>query len=159
MLEILRFTTGQQDEDDGAEPALANGAPSSFAQVQVACRMHPNPGLAPQTRSLIRIWLASIGLSFVAVTNKQFAQNNISSAKKRKGQRFPHKLFEMLEGAEESSYSSIVSWNTDGRSFTIHDSEALMQQVVPLYFQQTHFRSFVSKNYCLLSLYCCFHCS
>ena len=52
----------------------------------------------------------------------------------------------MLEGAEESSYSSIVSWNADGRSFTIHDSEALMQQVVPLYFQQTQFRSFVSKN-------------
>ena len=68
------------------------------------------------------------------------------STKKRKEQRFPHKLFEMLEGAEESSYSSIVSWNADGRSFTIHDSEALMQQVVPLYFQQTHFRSFVSKN-------------
>ena len=57
----------------------------------------------------------------------------------------------MLEGAEESSYSSIVSWNTDGRSFTIHDSEALMQQVVPLYFQQTHFRSFVSKKFHLLS--------
>ena len=32
-----------------------------------------------------------------------------------------------------------------------------MQQVVPLYFQQTHFRSFVSKKYYLLSLHCCFH--
>jgi hypothetical protein len=68
-----------------------------------------------------------------------------SSTSKRRGKgRFPYKLYAMLEGADESSYSSIVSWNTDGRSFTIHDSDAFMEQVVPMYFQQTHFRSFVS---------------
>ena len=68
-----------------------------------------------------------------------------SAEKKGKG-RFPYKLHDMLDSAEELSYSSIVSWNADGRSFTIHDRDAFMRQVVPLYFQQTHFRSFVSKK-------------
>ena len=88
MLEILRFTTGQQDEDDGAEPALANGAPSSFAQVQVACLNASQSRFGPADTFFDpdMAW-ASIGLSFVAVTNKQFAQNNISSAEVRHNNR------------------------------------------------------------------------
>ena len=84
--------------------------------------------------------------------------NSSSTKRKGKGHRFPYKLHAMLDGAEESLYVPIVSWNADGRSFTIHDRDALMQQVAPLYFQQTHFRSFVSKECCILSL-CCSRCS
>ncbi|KAL7545792.1 hypothetical protein ACHAWF_010857 [Thalassiosira exigua] len=60
--------------------------------------------------------------------------------------RFPFKLYELIEAVATSTESSIVSWNPGGRSFTIHDTDQLMEQVVPRYFRQTKFRSFVSPS-------------
>ena len=59
---------------------------------------------------------------------------------------FPFKLYAMLEHAADSSYSSAVSWNADGRSFVIHDTDTFMRKVVPRNFKLLKFRSFVSSE-------------
>ncbi|KAL7524044.1 hypothetical protein ACHAXR_001641 [Thalassiosira sp. AJA248-18] len=65
-----------------------------------------------------------------------------SSSKKTS---FPFKLYAMLKHATNSSYSSVVSWKQDGRSFIIHDTDRFMRHVVPIYFKQTKFRSFTRQ--------------
>ena len=62
---------------------------------------------------------------------------------------FPYKLYDMLEYAADSKYSSAVSWSDDGTQFSIHDKDMLMKHVVPMFFKQSKFRSFVSR--------CCAH--
>ncbi|KAL7526241.1 hypothetical protein ACHAXR_001391, partial [Thalassiosira sp. AJA248-18] len=57
----------------------------------------------------------------------------------------PFKLYAMLKHAANSTYSSVVSWNQDGRSFIIHDTDLFMRHVVPVYFKQTKFRSFTRQ--------------
>ena len=58
---------------------------------------------------------------------------------------FPYKLYDMLEYAADSKYSSAVSWSEDGTQFSIHDKDMLMKHVVPMFFKQSKFRSFVSR--------------
>ena len=57
---------------------------------------------------------------------------------------FPYKLYDMLEYAADSEYSSSVSWSDDGTSFAINNKDIFMECIVPLFFKQTKFRSFVS---------------
>jgi len=62
-------------------------------------------------------------------------------------QHFPFKLYDMLEYAADSEYSSSVSWSEDGMSFAINNKDIFMECIVPLFFKQTKFRSFVSISY------------
>ena len=55
---------------------------------------------------------------------------------------FPTKLFQMLEDAEQSGHSSIVSWSADGLSFRVHDSRLFVSHVMPQYFRQSRYKSF-----------------
>ena len=59
-------------------------------------------------------------------------------------QTFPFKLYEMLEYARASGYSSSISWLADGTGFVIHDKDAMMNDITPMFFKHTKFRSFVS---------------
>ena len=59
---------------------------------------------------------------------------------------FPFKLYAMLEYAADSSYSSAVSWNADGGSFVIHNTDTFMRHLVPRYFKLAKLRSFVSGH-------------
>lgn len=59
---------------------------------------------------------------------------------------FPWKLFNMLETASELGLHHTLSWTPDGKSFAIWDREKFMSQVVPLFFKQSKFRSFVSQH-------------
>jgi hypothetical protein len=59
---------------------------------------------------------------------------------------FPFKLYDMLEYAADSEYSSAVSWVADGGAFAIHDKDTFLNHIVPLFFKQTKFRSFVSSS-------------
>ncbi|KAL7536443.1 hypothetical protein ACHAXR_007159 [Thalassiosira sp. AJA248-18] len=70
-------------------------------------------------------------------------EDPISSKKKTKLQ-FPFNLYELLKYAS-ISYSSVISWNPDGRSFVIHDPDSFMRTVAPKYFKQTRFRSFTRQ--------------
>lgn len=56
---------------------------------------------------------------------------------------FPWKLYELLENADkpESNFANVVSWDENGRSFTIYDHQAFLDTIMPLYFDQTSFES------------------
>ena len=59
-------------------------------------------------------------------------------------QTFPFKLYEMLKYARASGVSSSISWLADGTGFVIHNKDAMMNDLTPMFFNQTKFRSFVS---------------
>ena len=60
---------------------------------------------------------------------------------------FPYKLFDMLEQtATNLDYDEVVSWSEDGRSFVIGNRNIMMEDVVPKFFNQTKYRSFVSSD-------------
>ena len=59
-------------------------------------------------------------------------------------QAFPFKLYEMLEYARASGVSSSISWLADGTGFVIHNKNAMMNDLTPVFFNHTQFRSFVS---------------
>ena len=54
---------------------------------------------------------------------------------------FPLKLYQMLEDAEDQGKIHIVSWLPLGNGFVIHKPEALTDELLPLYFRQTKYRS------------------
>ena len=58
---------------------------------------------------------------------------------------FPFKLYAMLEYASNHGLASIV-WTHDGEAFEIIDADALMDDVAPLFFKQTKFRSFTRES-------------
>ncbi|KAL7555064.1 hypothetical protein ACHAWF_018725 [Thalassiosira exigua] len=58
---------------------------------------------------------------------------------------FPFKLYDMLEYAADSEHAFAVSWIDEGRAFAIHDKEAFMKRLVPMFFKQTKFRSFTRQ--------------
>lgn len=69
--------------------------------------------------------------------------------KERQRLPFPCKLFEMLEDADEKGFRHVVSWNSDGDGFMVHDTDTFMKQIIPRYFNQTKYKSFQRQ----LSLY------
>lgn len=62
---------------------------------------------------------------------------------------FPCKVYEMLEAAEQQGHEDIVSWNKGGTGFTVHNKELFTKQIIPMYFNQTKYKSFQRQ----LSLY------
>jgi len=58
---------------------------------------------------------------------------------------FPFKLYEMLEYASNHRLASIV-WTHDGEAFKIVDADAFMNDVAPLFFKQSKFRSFTRES-------------
>ena len=55
---------------------------------------------------------------------------------------FPWALHEMLNQVDQNGLSTYVSWNSDGTSFKVHDTESFVKYVAPLYFKQTRYKSF-----------------
>jgi hypothetical protein len=55
---------------------------------------------------------------------------------------FPCKLHRLLEYAEVSGYSDIISWETHGRAFKIHKRKEFLVQLMPQFFRQTKLASF-----------------
>lgn len=69
--------------------------------------------------------------------------NNSSNNSKK--QTFPRKLFALLENAETLGYSNIISWQPCGESFRVWDPERLEQEILPAYFKQSKFKSFLRQ--------------
>lgn len=55
---------------------------------------------------------------------------------------FPYKLHLMLENAERDGYNHIVSWVKGGTAFKVHDTDAFVAQVMPMFFDQSKYESF-----------------
>ena len=59
-------------------------------------------------------------------------------------QTFPFKLYEMVEYACDSEFADSLFWLPDGSAFVIQDKDVMMNELAPMFFKQTKFRSFVS---------------
>ena len=55
---------------------------------------------------------------------------------------FVWKLYEMLEGVEQSGEEHIVSWVQNGRAFRVHKLDEFVKDIVPTYFKQSKYKSF-----------------
>jgi len=73
-------------------------------------------------------------------------KTNEKKQQQQQQQTFPFKLYEMLEYARASAsgVGSSISWLADGTGFVIHNKDAMMNDLTPMFFNQTKFRSFVS---------------
>lgn len=56
---------------------------------------------------------------------------------------FPFILYDMLEQMETLECEDILSWHSDGSCFKVHQPDAFMKQISPLFFkQQSRYKSF-----------------
>jgi hypothetical protein len=55
---------------------------------------------------------------------------------------FPVRLFDMLTDVEAQGQTSIVSWLSHGRALRVHDPDAFVTKILPLYFKQSKITSF-----------------
>lgn len=77
---------------------------------------------------------------------KDHANDPIQPVGHRKGPiRFPSVLHRLLDEVEEMGLSHIVSWSSHGRSFVVYDQDAFVRYVMPQYFKQSHFSSFLRQ--------------
>jgi hypothetical protein len=63
-------------------------------------------------------------------------------SKSQLGGLFPIKLHKMLDDVAKEGKEDIVSWNEDGRSFTIKKPHTFAETIMPRYFNQTRYKSF-----------------
>ncbi|CAJ1957731.1 unnamed protein product [Cylindrotheca closterium] len=61
--------------------------------------------------------------------------------------QFPWRLHQMLETVEKEGKTSIISWlpGDPQDTFKVHDKDKFMQQVLPRFFNQTKFKSFLRQ--------------
>jgi len=62
--------------------------------------------------------------------------------RKTKKRDFPLKLHQMLQESKSQGHENIISWDSDGKSFKVHQPDEFVVEVMPKYFNQTKFRSF-----------------
>ena len=55
---------------------------------------------------------------------------------------FPLKLQRILDKLEAEGNTSILSWQSHGRAFIVHDPERFVTEIMPFYFNQTKYSSF-----------------
>jgi len=79
-----------------------------------------------------------------AVAVAPLHQNQKQKQQQQQQQTFPFKLYEMIEYAHDSEFSTSISWLPDGSAFFIHGKDVMMNDLAPMFFNQTKFRSFVS---------------
>lgn len=60
---------------------------------------------------------------------------------------FVWKLYEMLEDVETTGSQHIVSWVGNGKAFKVHDLSSFVDEIVPVYFKQSKFKSFQRQLY------------
>ena len=68
---------------------------------------------------------------------------NSPAVRRTKSAEFPIKLYALLELADSVfEFAQAVTWLPHGRAFAILDKVKFMEDVVPLFFNQTKIRSF-----------------
>mmetsp|Transcript_34511 Transcript_34511/g.81353 ORF Transcript_34511/g.81353 Transcript_34511/m.81353 type:complete len:284 (-) Transcript_34511:56-907(-) len=55
---------------------------------------------------------------------------------------FPWKLHDMLHVSMMEAKEHIVSWLPDGTAFKVHNSDAFVAEILPMFFKQTKYKSF-----------------
>jgi hypothetical protein len=60
-------------------------------------------------------------------------------------QSFPDILFQMLQDSEDEGFSGVVCWLSGGTSFKVFEPKRFVLEVMPKYFRQTKYKSFVRQ--------------
>ena len=55
---------------------------------------------------------------------------------------FPWRLHDLLEDAEKRGFDHIISWHPGGRGFKVHKPKEFVKTTLPLYFNQSRYKSF-----------------
>ena len=63
-----------------------------------------------------------------------------------KGGLFPELLHDLLEDVETSNESDIVAWAPSGRCFKVFKKETFIAHILPRYFKQSKYKSFVRQR-------------
>ena len=58
---------------------------------------------------------------------------------------FPSLLHDLLDDVESLNEADIVCWRPSGACFKVHKRDEFMTKVLPRYFRQTHYKSFVRQ--------------
>lgn len=59
--------------------------------------------------------------------------------------KFPFALHRLLDEAEKDGDLDIVSWRPSGTAFQVHKRDQFMKKILPKYFKQSKFKSFVRQ--------------
>ncbi len=59
--------------------------------------------------------------------------------------RFPWILHRVLEDAEQDHRQDVVAWTPTGNAFIVRKRDDFMKEILPRYFRQTKFKSFVRQ--------------
>jgi hypothetical protein len=60
-------------------------------------------------------------------------------------QAFPGRLHAMLDMASQKNFEDIVSWQPCGKAFKVHDTKRFAESIMPTYFNQTKYKSFLRQ--------------
>jgi hypothetical protein len=60
-------------------------------------------------------------------------------------QTFPFKLYQTIDWASESEFSSALSWSPSGHAFVVHDREKMVEHIIPKFFDHKKWRSFTRQ--------------
>lgn len=74
--------------------------------------------------------------------NHNSNNSHSSNPIRRMDEPFPLKLHRLLEAVEHQAQAEILSWDPDGRSFTIFQPKAFAESIMGQYFRQTKYKSF-----------------
>jgi hypothetical protein len=55
---------------------------------------------------------------------------------------FPFKMYNLLEEASNLGFEYIISWVGGRKSFRVHDRGQFVGHILPMYFEQTWYKSF-----------------
>jgi HSF-type DNA-binding len=72
-------------------------------------------------------------------------QNSNSKEASSKASLFPLALYGLLEDVETNGSASIVSWRPSGTAFKVEKRDEFVNDILPRYFKQTKFKSFVRQ--------------
>ena len=76
-------------------------------------------------------------------TNSKSGSKSSSTSKNEK--KFPWILHKIIDDAEREGNEDIVAWTPSGRSFIVRKRDTFTEQILPRYFRQTKYKSFVRQ--------------
>ena len=78
----------------------------------------------------------------MAYVNSIIPVTSAPTSIKKMDEPFPRKLYRMLEEAQVNGNQDVLSWSSDGKSFTIHEPKVFADTLMKAYFRQTKYKSF-----------------
>ena len=68
--------------------------------------------------------------------------NNSHNNQQQGGEPFPLKLHQLLEDTSKRGFTGIISWESNGHAFQVHNKELFSEIIMPAYFDSTNYKTF-----------------